>query len=422
MSDEDALLAAILAHPDEDTPRLAYADWLDEHADALPGRAPEEGHGRAEFIRLQIELARGGLDPQERTSAETRCAELQAAHGGSWLASLRAACGDGPRPGVQFHRGFVGHATGPLADVRWAAAVAETHPVERLTFLAREHLPPSPTHAALARCSALANVKRLDFDELSARVARDFLPSPYLTGLRSVRAYVMPAESMEVLARVPAAAGLRELWAGSDTSPAPPGSGLRKFLAARWPALVEVRLDDLRVTDDGLRELVTRAATHGWRRLHVSDDRITPDGVRDAIAAAVPGGPGGLGLAGFAPLRSAPELPPHVRELRVSALDGGDALAELIRQSVPPGRFTRLSVTNCRMSAAGAGVLSGWEGLAHLTELDLSNNQIGDTGAQHLARSPHLDRVGALRVASNHITEGGKNALTERFRLRVCIT
>jgi uncharacterized protein (TIGR02996 family) len=46
MSDEDALLAAIAAHPGEDTPRLAYADWLDEH----------DRPARAEFIRLQIEI------------------------------------------------------------------------------------------------------------------------------------------------------------------------------------------------------------------------------------------------------------------------------------------------------------------------------------------------------------------------------
>ena len=49
MSDEAALLAAILAHPDEDTPRLMFADWLDEHGQ------PE----RAEFIRVQCELAQG---------------------------------------------------------------------------------------------------------------------------------------------------------------------------------------------------------------------------------------------------------------------------------------------------------------------------------------------------------------------------
>ncbi|MBY0456405.1 MAG: TIGR02996 domain-containing protein, partial [Gemmataceae bacterium] len=51
LSDRDALLAAIRANPDEDTPRLAFADWLDEHGD-------EADRARAEFIRVQCELAR----------------------------------------------------------------------------------------------------------------------------------------------------------------------------------------------------------------------------------------------------------------------------------------------------------------------------------------------------------------------------
>ncbi|HEY1190340.1 MAG TPA: TIGR02996 domain-containing protein [Gemmata sp.] len=46
-ADERALLNAIIAQPDEDTPRLVYADWLQEHDQ------PE----RAEYIRLSIELA-----------------------------------------------------------------------------------------------------------------------------------------------------------------------------------------------------------------------------------------------------------------------------------------------------------------------------------------------------------------------------
>ena len=48
---DDAFLAAIRAHPEEDGPRLVYADWLDEH-----GR-----HDRAEFIRAQVALARPRL-------------------------------------------------------------------------------------------------------------------------------------------------------------------------------------------------------------------------------------------------------------------------------------------------------------------------------------------------------------------------
>jgi uncharacterized protein (TIGR02996 family) len=50
MDDRQALMAAIIANPDEDTPRLALADWLDEHGD-------KHDRARAEFIRLQCELA-----------------------------------------------------------------------------------------------------------------------------------------------------------------------------------------------------------------------------------------------------------------------------------------------------------------------------------------------------------------------------
>jgi uncharacterized protein (TIGR02996 family) len=52
MTDETALIAAICARPDDDTPRLVYADWLDDHG----------WEDRADFIRDQIALSRtGGL-------------------------------------------------------------------------------------------------------------------------------------------------------------------------------------------------------------------------------------------------------------------------------------------------------------------------------------------------------------------------
>ncbi len=39
MTDNDALLRAILDSPDDDAPRLVYADWLEENGDATrPGR------------------------------------------------------------------------------------------------------------------------------------------------------------------------------------------------------------------------------------------------------------------------------------------------------------------------------------------------------------------------------------------------
>ena len=90
MTDHEALLASILTAPDDDAPRLVYADWLDEHAgdvacgwcegrgwyDSEPGDGEmscyacpcytcrstgrvSNGHAeRAEFVRVQCELAR----------------------------------------------------------------------------------------------------------------------------------------------------------------------------------------------------------------------------------------------------------------------------------------------------------------------------------------------------------------------------
>ncbi len=44
MPDRESFVAAIAAAPEDDLPRLVFADYLDEHGE------PE----RAEFIRLQI--------------------------------------------------------------------------------------------------------------------------------------------------------------------------------------------------------------------------------------------------------------------------------------------------------------------------------------------------------------------------------
>src|SRR5947208_2588940 len=112
MSDEAALLAAIRANPDEDTPRLVYADWLDENE-----QAP-----RAEFIRLQIQLASDGRDsltiarsrlpkpPKGTGRVGRRVSELLAAHGFAWChweryshpyATEQVVCS------WEWHRGFL---------------------------------------------------------------------------------------------------------------------------------------------------------------------------------------------------------------------------------------------------------------------------------------------------------------------------
>jgi uncharacterized protein (TIGR02996 family) len=66
--------------PGEDGPRLALADWLDDHG----------GHARAGFVRLQCRLSPGAaaLDSKERAELESRCQGLIYRHGGAWLGPL----------------------------------------------------------------------------------------------------------------------------------------------------------------------------------------------------------------------------------------------------------------------------------------------------------------------------------------------
>jgi uncharacterized protein (TIGR02996 family) len=89
---DEAFLQAILAAPDDDAPRLVYADWLEEHGQ------PE----RAEFIRLQCAMERLSVDDLRHRELETRERALLERHEQEWAAPLR-----GRVEGWEFRRGFV---------------------------------------------------------------------------------------------------------------------------------------------------------------------------------------------------------------------------------------------------------------------------------------------------------------------------
>src|SRR4051794_1869690 len=100
MSDEIALLAAIRANPDEDTPRLVYADWLDEHA---CGDSAASNEARAEFIRAQCEFARvEDADPDRTEQLSARVDELVAKFGPGWAKGFPHT----PGKPLRFWRGF----------------------------------------------------------------------------------------------------------------------------------------------------------------------------------------------------------------------------------------------------------------------------------------------------------------------------
>jgi uncharacterized protein (TIGR02996 family) len=96
----DAFLQAIIESPDDDAPRLVYADWLDDHGDA----------DRAVFIRAQCALARFYKD--DPFDGGVLDWQLAPHHREAWLAQLTApglkeAGEEGPVVTFTFRRGFV---------------------------------------------------------------------------------------------------------------------------------------------------------------------------------------------------------------------------------------------------------------------------------------------------------------------------
>jgi uncharacterized protein (TIGR02996 family) len=140
MGDGELLLRAILGQPKEETPRLVYADWLEEN-----GR-PE----RAEFIRVQVELARleaaweGRRKKKHKKRDTLRRREWELLNGVSgdrltWAEWSQPLWNSGiliGRPWFErmtYSRGFVSHVSCSWPDWRTHAdAILAAQPVERV--------------------------------------------------------------------------------------------------------------------------------------------------------------------------------------------------------------------------------------------------------------------------------------------------
>lgn len=173
MTPDNPFLQALLAQPDDDTLRLAMADWLDEH----------DQPARAEFVRVQVELARGVADRQRRRALELRQRDLLVAHDREWVEPLAKVLGlrKGEWGGWVFRRGFVEYFRLPaLTLVTHGAVLAKLTPVRELNVDGSHdsHL------IALWKQPWLRSVTHLYGVQLTRDVAVAMLESPFLMALR----------------------------------------------------------------------------------------------------------------------------------------------------------------------------------------------------------------------------------------------
>lgn len=359
MSDEEALLAAIWAEPQEDTPRLAYADWLEE-----TGR--QANVARAQFIRLQCETAVLDEDDPEFRSKRAAANKLLARWGSAWRMSVPAVNRLWP-----WHRGF------PQPDDRGIDA-------DDLFALPEAELRRTPCRSFCVMDAAER------FDELLAWPHLDRLDTFYLrsgvpTGKWISRQRVCPG--FRNVARI-------SLIDCPITVPQ-----LKSLLDSfRDQRIVELRLNGSKIGDDGFRMVLNHPVMAGVRAFGVTAIGLTAAGVR-ALAES----------------RYHPPVPSL--GLAWNPIDD-EGIAELVRW---PGlsRIRVIDLNNARIGDAGAAALAGCASLRGLRKLWLGDNRIGPEGALAIASSPHLKGLTSLYLHENPLTPAALRHLRNRFAGRL---
>ena len=167
MTTDDAFLSDIIENVEDDSPRLIYADWLDDQGQ----------HDRADFIRIQCELARPPDQEARRLELKIRERKLLANHEGKWVGPLRKWLS-----AWEFQRGFVqgitlkAHTLLERADTLFRLAPLRHAEIHRIGKFGQ----------ALAACPHLARLFSLRIRQLSATDVADFLGSPHLESLTAL--------------------------------------------------------------------------------------------------------------------------------------------------------------------------------------------------------------------------------------------
>jgi uncharacterized protein (TIGR02996 family) len=350
MSDEKALLSAIWEHPHEDTPRLMYADWLQEHG----GKA---GPARAEFIRVQCELAR--LDEWDDGFAALKAREqsLLKAHARKWLAQIPKEWRKSP-----FHRGFLRL---DLSEFEFEKLIRLTVRQLSVAPLARYHYnlkgshfnrflkwpgavfqdlfaprPPLPKGWAdrLAACEYLKNVSEVAF----------------ICGLQAV----LTADEVRVIL---------DTWADRHLTSLCLVAGVRDEKAQG-------------VDDDTFQVMAGHPTMAKVQQLELRRARPTRAGLRTLFRS-----PFLTNLRDLDPNRSAV---------------GNAGLIELARSPLL-SRLRKLSLYEAGVGDAGVVALANSPASANLRWLHLGDNRIGPVGFLALARSPHLGGLTYLELRNN---------------------
>lgn len=266
----------IASRPDDDTPRLVYADWLEDQGDL-----------QGEFIRVQCELAQPSNEPDRTAELRHRQRELLAAHRAEWVRAV-----SGSIRWCEFRRGLLEEAI-----IEGSSFVPESGQALRRAPILElgTCLSSNEQIAAFAAMPELRQLRklRLGCSRLGDNGIRQLVQSPHFPSVKVLwltRCNLGPAGA-ETLANCTALAGLERLILNGN----PLGDQGARILATSptFANLQQLSLDDCEMSVDGelalsqsstltntkglptynLRQQASRAEREEARRLETTDIR-----------------------------------------------------------------------------------------------------------------------------------------------------
>jgi uncharacterized protein (TIGR02996 family) len=334
----EPFLAAINANLDEDTPRLVFADWLQENGD----------EARAEFIRIQCAEARGD------TSDAKKAVALLAEHRDRWLLGLPKGLRDRPDWCV-FRRGFIAAMT--VLGRYWASSGIERNW--------------DAGGKAIRRITAL---EELRFEQSW----NTLVESHTLAGLRVLTLPSAGSGLIESLAKSPVLPSLTDLTIIAKSSN---GLSLRSFRAVfASPKLTQLRR--LRVESMRFGNIVA-AGLADPRFANLEELRL-PNVRLDTVGAMA--------------LARLPSATLRILDLNHNPL-GDDGLSHLLASPLLR-KIEKLDLSACDLTPAAARTLADWEGLQSVRSLDLHGNDIRSEAAEIISESPHARNLTEFLISA----------------------
>jgi uncharacterized protein (TIGR02996 family) len=268
---ERAFLDDVIERPDDDAPRLVYADWLQDHGQ----------EDRAEFIRVQCRLAAMDESDPERPALAERERELLDRYAVEWAMPLQAVIME-----WSYRRGFIDFVRVEellAADMGAFSAVFRLAPLEGLAMWNDGQTTASRLLSLGDQLRRLRYLDLLGLDDVPAGELRRLLTSPALANLRTLfidqqAPEDFPVRSLDALGTSPALSDVTALGLalGEDAGDLP-ALPLRAVARSPYLRLRHLYLFGPRLDRRLLRLMLNSPACAGLETFSLEHAEITAD-------------------------------------------------------------------------------------------------------------------------------------------------